>query len=87
MVTISPPTERLLLCASFNCTAITDVLIPFATSVSGTAAIVEFDAEADPVLKITAIVSVNACAFTVALIFAEPLVVGEVNTAEYVPLL
>ncbi len=79
--TVSPPSVRLLLLASFSCTVIVEVDVPSATIEVGAAVIREVVASATPGVNVTVAVSVMPAAFTVPVIVAVPGVTAEVKVA------
>jgi hypothetical protein len=85
--TVPPLAVRLLPFASFSCTVIVDVLVPFAVMDVGDAVIVDCARLAAPAVKVTVAVAVIALPLSVPEIVALPASVGDVNVAVYVPLL
>ncbi len=55
--TVVPPVVRLLLFASFSCTVIVDVLVPFAVIDVGDALICDVAVDAEPTVNVTVALS------------------------------
>jgi hypothetical protein len=84
---VAPPAVKLFPFASFNCTVIVEVLVPFAVMDEGEAEINEVVALPAPGTKLTVSLSVIVSPPTVPVIVDVPVVVEEVSVAVYVPLL
>jgi hypothetical protein len=84
---VAPPAVKLFPFASFNCTVIVEVLVPFAVMDEGEDEIKEVAPLADPGTKLTVSLSVIVTPPTVPVIVEVPVVVEEVRVAVYVPLL
>jgi hypothetical protein len=80
-VTVAPPEVKLFPLASFNCTVMVEVLVPFAVIEVGEAVMVEVVALAVPGTNVTVSLSVIVTPPTVPVMVDVPAVVEEVKVA------